>query len=421
MPNGQEIDTARVTILTEYFHPEESATARLLTELAVSLQERDRFDVSAITARPNYHDHDRKRSVPLYEHHQGVSIRRLRSSRFDKDSLPLRVINWTTFTMLSTLRALFVQTDLLFVVSNPPTLPVAAWIRKRLRGTPYVYVVHDVYPDIAVAVGVLDQGLTVYLWNQLNNVLIRDADHVVVLGDSMRERVVQKVDGSSEFDSKRVEVIPNWEDDRIRPLPKSENEFARKKGTVEPFTLVYSGNVGRYHELKTAIRAIQRLERCGRSDIQLLIIGDGGKRERLRQYVNQEEIDGVRFLPFQPRERLPETLTCGDAWLVGVTVPACGTCVSSKLYAALASGCPVLAITASSDDVARTIQDGDCGVHVRPGDVETAADTLERWADNPELVADLGARARELLEQKYTREHAVEQYATVLSSVIERS
>lgn len=410
-----------VTVLTEYYHPEEASTAQLLTELTTALT--DRFDVAVVTARPNYHDEDRDRSVPTRDRHEGVDIRRVRSTRFDKDSLPLRALNWVSFTLLVALRVILGRRgrdNAFLVLSNPPILPAAAWLNKRIYGTPYVYLVYDMYPDMPVGLGVLGpDSVVTRLWGRLVRVVYRDADRIVVLGESMERRLTENLTDDEGFDPEKVEIIANWEDGEfIEPKAKADNEFARKQGTRERFTLVYSGNIGRFHELETAIEAIDRLEARGRDDIQLLVIGDGARKAALQSDVREQDIANVRFLPFQPLNRLPETLTCGDASLVGIKPEMEGMCVSSKLYSSLAAGMPVLAIVGPGDEVARVVQLEDCGACVEPGDAEAAADTLAAWADDPENVDRLGANARECFESAYTLEHAVTQYADLFADVI---
>lgn len=409
-----------VTFLTEYFHPEEASTAQLMTELTTGLS--DRFDVSVLTARPNYHEDDRERSVDRTTEIDGVRVSRLRSTRFDKDSLPRRVINWVTFTTLAwgSLLRDHRDADAVLALSNPPILPLAAWLHKRITGTPYVYLVYDMYPDMAVELDYVSAGNPITrIWAWVMRRIYRDADRIVVLGESMRRRLVEKMADDEAFDPEKIVVIPNWEDEAfIEPMDKEDNDFAESHDTVDRFTLVYSGNVGRFHDLETAIDAIGRLEERGRTDVQLLIIGDGARKRDLREYVDERGIDNVRFLPFQPLDRLPETLTCGDASLVGIEPGMVGMCVSSKLYSSLAAGMPVLAVVGSGDEVARVVEENDCGEHVLPGEAEAVADVLESWADDSAAVARMGRNARRTLERRYTLRTAVEDYGRLFDDLI---
>lgn len=402
-----------MTILTEYFYPEEASTAQLLTSLATGLQ--GPFEVSVVTGRPNYHPGDENEVVPRKETHKGVDVERVPATRFEKDSLPLRVVNWLTFSLLVLWRLVRScdAEDVVLVLSNPPILPLAAWAAKRVRDFSYAYLIHDMYPDMPIGLGfVSEKSLIARGWERLIRMVYRDADRIVVLGGSMKRRLTGKMASDPAFNPNKVEVIPNWADGSfISPRPKSENSFAQEQGLVDPFTLLYSGNIGRYHELRTAIEAIDCLESEVRDDIQLVIIGEGARKHEHQRYVEQRGIQNVRFLPFQPIARLPETLTACDASLVGIVPEMEGICVSSKLYSALAAGRPILAVVGEGDEVARVVREHNCGAYVKPGDVPGAAKTLASWADQADVTEQLGKQARATFEANYTETHAVEAYA----------
>lgn len=407
----------RLTVLTEYFHPEEASTARLLTELAVGLT--DEFDVEVLTGRPSYHPDDRDRTVPSESVHEGVRVRRVRQTRFDKDRLALRLCNWLSFLVLVTARLLRGSRDVVLAVSNPPVGPFAAWVEKRIHGTPYVYLVHDLYPEFPTALGLIDpDGLVARVWGRAAEALYRDADRVVVLGESMRERVLERMADDPGFDPESVVVVHNWEDPSfVEAQLKAESTVATELGLRDTFTMVYSGNIGRFHELRTTVDAVDTLDREGRS-VRMLVVGEGAQKSELERYVRREGIESVTFLPFQPLDRVPETLTAGDATLVGVRPEVAGACVSSKLYTSLAAGRPVLAVTGCDDEVRRVVESCDCGAWIEPGDVERATSVLRSWMDDPERASRQGANARRCLEDRFTRERAVAAYGDLLRSVV---
>jgi glycosyltransferase involved in cell wall biosynthesis len=276
------------------------------------------------------------------------------------------------------------------------------------------------YLDMAIELGHISEDNPIArLWAKTMQSIYCDADRIVALGNSMRQRLEQKMADNPGFDPAKIEVIPNWEDSQfIQPIEKTNNEFAENHRTIERFTILYSGNVGRFHDLKTTIDAIERLEQRGRTDIQLLIIGEGAQKERLMNRVERKNINKVQFLPFQPLERLPETLTCGDASLVGIKSSKVGMYVSSKLYSSLAAGVPVLAVVGEGDEVARVVQNCRCGEHVRPGNVRKVAEIIAQWADDPEQTARLGESARDCFESRYTLEHATAAYSELFDTVV---
>ena len=113
--------------------------------------------------RPNYHPGDETGSVPSREDHEGVSIGRLPATRLDKDTPPLRVVHWLTFTLLVCWRLVRTRDsdDIVLVLSIPPTFPLATWAAKRLRGLSYAYLIYDMDPDFPVALGMVAEDSAV--------------------------------------------------------------------------------------------------------------------------------------------------------------------------------------------------------------------------------------------------------------------
>jgi hypothetical protein len=92
------------------------------------------------------------------------------------------------------------------------------------------------YPDFPVALDIIPEDrLLVRGWERVTQMVYRNADRIVVLGDSMKRRLASKMEQDSAFSTKKVEGIPNWEDGSfIAPRPKCENPFAQEGGSRVP-------------------------------------------------------------------------------------------------------------------------------------------------------------------------------------------
>lgn len=399
-------------LVTEYFHPDTASTGQLLTELAVGLRERG-LDLRVATGQPNYRGGDNERQ-PRRDTHEGVPVRRIRAPQVRQSSLPRRLFNWTVFTVWMSLALLVDRPgsdrEVLFV-SNPPFLPVALGAVCRLRGWPYTYVVYDLYPDQPVELGYLRAGgLVDRLWSRANGRALRGAADVVALGPVMAERVADRAG----IDPEDVAVIHNWADGEfVRPMAKADNWFSETHGLVDPFAVLYSGNVGEFHDLETLVRAAAAF---ADEPVRFLVVGEGDGKASVVERAAALGVRGdtVRFLPYQPREDLPYSLTSGDVSVVTVEEGFEGVCVSSKLYTALAAGTPVLCICQPDDDEARVVSSADAGFVVPQGDVAGVVEAVERWRADPDLVDAQGTNARRAFEERFTRERAVGEYYRLL-------
>lgn len=402
-------------LVTEYFHPDTASTGQLMTDLAVGLHERG-LDLSVYTGQPNYHSGTNERQ-PTHSTHEGVPVRRIRAPQVRQSSILRRLMNWALFTTWMTALLLFERVDRereLIFVTCPPFMSAAMWFVCTVRGWEYTYIAYDLYPDEPVELGYLQKSGAVHqLWELFDRKAFQDAKHVVALGPVMKSRISAK--GGQSFDTDKVKIIHNWEDEEfITPMAKSDNWFSKEHGLADTFTVLYSGNIATFHDLETLVKAAAELEDA---DIQFLIIGEGDNKERIIDLAEELGVRGdtVRFLPYQPWEDLPYSLTAADVSVVAVKEGFEGIVVSSKLYTAMAAGQPVFVISQPNDDEAQLIERFDAGVNVKQGDVEDAATALERWQQNPDLVERQGQNARQAFEANFVKDIAIDEYYQMLS------
>jgi glycosyltransferase involved in cell wall biosynthesis len=402
-------------LVTEYFAPDTASTGVLMTDLAVGLRRRG-LDISVLTSQPNYHSGENERQ-PRETVHEGVPVRRIRAPQLRQSSLPRRLFNWAVFTLVASLTLLVARTDgrdrELVFVSNPPFLPPAMWLVATLRGWGYTYVVYDLYPDNLVELGYLSRaGVAARAWSWLHRRVFRAARAVVALGPAMRARVVA-VAGEG-FDPGSVAVVHNWQDGSfVVPQAKADNWFSRKHDLVDRFTLVYSGNIGTFHDLDTVVEAAARVD----AGVHFLVVGEGDNKAHVRGLAADLGLgpDRITFLPYQDWEVVPDSLTSGDVMIVTVEEGFEGLCVSSKLYTALATGQPVLCVARPGSDEARIVSAFDAGERVTQGDVAGVVAAIDRWRDDPERYERQAANARRAFEAHFTRDRAVDAYYTLLT------
>lgn len=407
-------DTPSVVLVSQFFYPDTSANSTVLSELVVGLANRNK-DVSVLTTQPSYTEADRESSHPKHERYKGVDVRRIPATRFDRNTgLLKRILNELSF-FLSAFVYLIIRHrgDVLLLPTAPTFLPIAGWL-VRFRGYRPVPIVMDLYPAMAVELGYLNSNSPIRsVWDWLNRQTYRTAPVTVTIGETMADRL------RKEYGPCRVEVIHNWEDgDFIRPKDKSENPFAREHGFDKQFTLIYSGNLGRHHDLKSLVEAATILETEGAPPFELVFIGEGGKKEKLQRLAESQATDSVTFLPYQPVEVLPDSLTSGDVSIVTMARGVEGLCVSSKFYTALSSGQAILAITPEDAEIANVVNRNGCGIHVEPDSPEKVASAIRGWLENPEVAEEMGRTARDVFEAEFTRDTAIDAYSRLVDEIV---
>jgi glycosyltransferase involved in cell wall biosynthesis len=111
---------------------------------------------------------------------------------------------------------------------------------------------------------------------------------------------------------------------------------------------------------------------------------------------------------------LKYSLSVADVHWISLKPQLEGLIVPSKFYGVAAAGRAIVAITAKHGEIAQLVEQSGCGVVIEPGDATRLADILIGFSTNAERVADMGRRAREMLEAHFTRQRAFERWRAVL-------
>lgn len=376
-----------------------------MTELGESLVERG-VVVTALAGRGRYNGGV---TLPVREIYRGVHIERAWATSFGKGSMMTRLCDYVSFYLGATWKLLTMpRHDIVMALTTPPLISLLALLVCRVRRMKLIALVQDVYPDVAVALGALNPtGLITKLLNHLNNLVLKCANRIIVLGDCMRERVTEKAREGSE---QRIDVIHNWADgEKIRPLDESAlNPFVEEHGLEGQFVLLFSGNFGLVNDFATVLDAARILS--DQSGIKFLFIGDGAKKGEIEAYVKEHRLSNIKLLPYQPRELLPYSLAAGHVHLVTLAEGLAGLSVPSKTYGILAVGRPLIFVGDPRSDIARIVKETGCGEVVATGEGERLSRLILDYAENPERLKLLGLEARELFKCRFDRQQAVHLY-----------
>ena len=400
----------RVLFVNRFYAPDESATSQMLTDLAEALA-RSGVKVEVFCSRQLYGD--AAADLPATEVVRGVSVRRLATTRFGRDSLVGRAVDYATFYLCAALCLLIRvhRGDVLVVKTDPPLLSLVGWLAARCRGARLVNWLQDLYPEVAsrLALSPLPRPLEALI-RVARDRSLATARTNVVLGTRMREYLIGRGIAVA-----RISICENWADEsRLRPLAASSSELRGRLGVGNSFVVAYSGNLGRAHDASTILEAACVLE--SDPDIVFLMVGGGAGMRSLEMQARARGLTNFRFAPYQPREALSDSLAAGDVHLVSLRPELEGLIVPSKLYGILAVGRPVVFIGDLDGELARLIATVNVGASVRSGDSESLCRVLRALRDDEAGRLRMGTRAREVFEERYTLAAAVARWREVLSA-----
>ena len=385
------------------------ATGQLLTELCSDLAQTHR--VTVIPGRPNFVGAPAARGWLHREKHNGVEIIRPGSRLFNKKRFLSRALGLLSYLVLAAWAAFRCpRPDVIIVETDPPLLGALGVLLKAWHHCRLVLYLQDLYPEVGLAIGKLRPGpLTWLLWaaTQLG---LWGADRVIVLGEDMRAKVLARG-----VLPDKIEVVPNWVDTvAVRPV-KSSVALRSEWGIDGEFVVMYSGNLGLSQNLQPVLEAAQRLRELS---VTFVLIGEGAAKGELVETAKSWGLGNVRFLPFQPNQRLSESLGVADLHLIPLRRGLAGYIVPSKLYAILRAGRAYLAAVDQDSEVALVTRKHGTGVLIDPDNTEVLVEAIQWCAAHRHELAAMGRCGRQLAEDQFDRRQSVRHFAEVLGRVL---
>ena len=377
----------RILLLNQYYPPDTSATAKVAAALAKALSEA--HQVTVLAGRPSY---DPATCHPFYlwrrERQGNLVVERVGSTTYHRRSMWGRLANYLSYLVLAMLRALTIRADLIVAMTDPPVCGIAGAVVAWLRRLPFVYSIQDLYPDMALAGGIVKPARWVERWERLHRWALRRAARVRVLGEDVRERIIAKG-----VEAERVVIIRDGT--RIpESLPAANHPVVQEIRSGFRFVILHAGNIGFSGAWETLLQAARLLENEG---VGFVFVGDGARRPQIEAAATG--CRAIRFLPFRPPEEVPYVLAAGDLQVITLRHGLEGVVVPSKMYPVLAAGRPVLAVTPLGSEVARIVARHECGLIANPDDPAAVAAAIREARNDPAQLIAMGQRAREVARE----------------------
>jgi glycosyltransferase involved in cell wall biosynthesis len=404
----------RIAILTQYFPPEMGAPQARLHELAIRLKARG-HELTIITAMPNYptgrvFDGYRRR-IFARETIDGMRVIRTWILPSKSANLIVRLISYMSFVTSSLLLATpFVGKQDLLIVESPPLflglsgVPMSWLTRARM-----VFMVSDIWPDVAVRMGGMISPKQARILEKLEGWVYRRSACVALTNPGAVEQV------RSRFPEVPCSVISNGVDTTFF-RPDLRDEQIRAEFGVAPgqFAAGYCGLHGLFQGLEVVVNAAELLR--DRPDIRFVMVGEGPTKEALQEQARALKLENIAFCGRQPKSRMPAILASMDASLIPLAASLPGT-MPSKVYEALAAGVP--AVVTAGCEAEQLVRRYDTGRLFEAGNAEQLAAGLRELADHPERRAQIRDNALQLA-QRFDRNTIAERTERILRAVADK-
>jgi colanic acid biosynthesis glycosyl transferase WcaI len=400
-----------VLVVTSAYAPERTGTAPLNTELCEYLASRG-HQVSVLTGFPHYPEW---KVPPAYrgklwqqETRNGVTIFRSYAYIPSRRTTLRRILYDTSIGLTAALRGLPIgQVDLVLAVSPPLQAGLAGCFLASLKRVPMLLDLHDLVPDLAIAVGMLRNRWAVKLAQLLENYIYRRADGILVISEEFAANLAGK-----NVPRSKISFLPLWVDSQLISPQDRNGPFRKAHNIDEAQTVVlYTGNMGAKQNLENVLEAAARLKL--HRDVSFLFVGDGSEKKRLQEYAQERALSNVRFLPLvppEPKQLLPEMLAAADVLVLNQSAQVVDMVIPSKLFTYMAAGRPIVASVSHSSQAASCIRRAGSGIAVDAEDPAALAGAIWQLKEDRQLAESFGRRGRLFVEEHCARDRILGKY-----------
>jgi glycosyltransferase involved in cell wall biosynthesis len=320
-----------------------------------------------------------------------------------------RVLAFFSFMLSSFFIGLRVKNvDVVWGTSPPIFQGFTAWKLAWLKGAKFLFEVRDLWPQFAIAVGVLKNPILIRLSEWLERFLYRRADRVIVNSPGFLGHVTSR-------GAQRVELIPNSADPSMFDPADEGAAFRRAHHLEDKFVVLYAGAHGISNDLDVVLDAAQLL--ADEKNIQIVLLGDGKEKAALERRAAAQGLSNVTFLPPVPKREMPAALAGADACLAILKpLEEYKTTYPNKVFDYMAAGRPVMLAV---DGVIRAVVEAaGCGLFAQPGQPAELARGIRELARNKKKARELGLQGRKYLEQNFSRVQVAEKLVKILEELV---
>jgi len=403
----------RILILTQYYPPETGAPQNRLSDLARRLKEFG-HTVVILTALPNYPRGEIFRAyrgrLRMEEELAGIRVVRAWIYATKSKNFTQRLFNYFSFVLSSIALGFWkVGPQEVVIVESPPLfLGISGFLLSFFKHARLVLNISDLWPDSAIAMGILNNRCLVRLSRWLEEFLYRHS--FLVTGQT--RGIVENI--RSRIADKKVALITNGVDVEAYTLAGAsvdKEAIRREFGLGSEFVVGYAGLHGLAQGLETVLHAARLV--AGRANVTFVFFGDGPEKKNLTSLAQQLGLTNVLFFASEETRRMPAIIASFDLALVPLRrLDLFKGALPSKMFEAMAAAVPI--IVTIDGEARELVERAQAGIVVEPEDPKALATAILQLRNDPNRLKTLGVNGRDYVVEHYNRRKIARQFERLL-------
>jgi len=323
-----------------------------------------------------------------------------------------RVIGYLSYTFSSLIKALFLKKPDVYIVTSPSIfVGISAIIVSKLKKVPFIFEVRDLWPESAVATGVLTNKFLLNILYWLEYRLYKYSNKIVVLTPAFKENIEKRF---PEFIGK-IDIITNGADFSIMEKEHKRIELRKKLGWGDKKVFTYLGAHGVANDLMQVVEAAKVFKENNK--IHFVLIGDGMQKKLLKQKASEYHLPNIEFIDSVPKHEVVDYVNASDVCMAILKkTDTFKTVYPNKVFDYMSCKKPVFV---TIDGITRDlIETSNCGLYAEPenlGEFKNIVDKFLSMSD--EELQTFGENGYKHVKENFDRKKLVKRYIELIKKV----
>lgn len=336
----------------------------------------------------------------------GITVKIVNVKIDNKQKTLKRIWTWFEYLCFSSWYALTLPADVVIASSGPITVGIPGLIARYVRKRKFVFETRDIWPHTAIEMGMLQNKYLQRLSYWFEKKCYKASSHVIALSPGMVNDIV------SRYPNTKVTSVPNSAN---IDLFSNTVECDIKDWKYKKYA-IYTGNIGIVNNSEWLFDVAVELNKRGRTDIIILLIGDGPLKNTLLKKAEQLNIENFVIMNLIPKTELVAYLQNSMVSLVPLKAqPILSTSSPNKFFESLAAGIPVIQNT--NGWMKDFLENNNVGFTIASDDYSNLANVLIQIADNEINISKMKISAKEIAKKEFDKDILATRMLQILKHV----
>lgn len=319
-----------------------------------------------------------------------------------------RILCYFTYLVLSVICGFKAKKPDIVLATSPSLFTaLAGYIISRVKKVPFYLEIRDLWPKVAVEMGMLKNKKIINLSYKLEKFLCKKADKIIVITKGYADYIKELG-----IDPDKIRVIPNGID---APMLEFESkvfpaDIAEHKNK---FIAMYAGAVSKFNFLDKLVVVAEKLRK--EKDVIFMIIGDGNQKNALADMIKSKNLENILLLGSRTKNEISNYIANGDLCVNFYPfIDTSRLILQNKILDYMALGKPVL-LQAPEGVTSEIIKKSGCGF-VTGENLDDFAEKIKWFKENKEKIANMGILGREYVKNNFLRENLAKELSRILKT-----